>query len=163
MDQEYSLIKASSADYDAFYRLRCEKKNIAWSGHIAKPDYDSFRKWYGKQMKSDTRTIYLFLKNHEVVGYLYADSTKKGIIDVGYGISCYHEGNGLGSMMLKRFIMQEVTPPVLLTAYISDINIGSQRMVIKLGFRKTLVYDYRSLPLLISQPSKFYCWELLLR
>lgn len=158
---EYTLVKASPADYDVFYRLRCEEKNIAWSGHTAKPDYDGFRKWYDRQMESDTRTIYLFMKDNEAVGYLYSVREREGVIELGYGISSHHEGKGLATRMLRCFIAS-APPIVLLKAYISVLNVGSQHVVTKLGFHKTLVHDYRMLPLLASEPSKFDCWELFL-
>lgn len=50
---------ATLTDFEDFYRIKCDKENIAWGGFTKAPERESFYDWYVQQLASDRRWIYL--------------------------------------------------------------------------------------------------------
>lgn len=55
--EELTYKQATLADYDDFYKIKCDPENVKWSGFASAPDYERMKEWYCKQLESEKRTI----------------------------------------------------------------------------------------------------------
>ena len=148
---------ATANDFKGFYDIRCEQKNIAWTGHTKRPNLEDLHKWYLKQLDSDNRIIYLYKFNQNILGYLYVNTLDEETFEIAYAISESFEGKGYGRKMIDEFIKN--MNPKNLIAYISECNIASQKMLTKVGFKKEEEYYINELPLISKKPTKFFKWS----
>lgn len=126
------IIKADIENYNDFYQLRCEKKNIYWSGHTDKPNYNNFKNWYNDNKEK----IYLAYIGNKAIGYIYL-YTKKDSIELSIGISEEKEGKGYASFLIGYFINLIENTKLIIEANIFESNIASQKVFLKNGFIKT--------------------------
>ena len=135
---------AEEQDFDFYYKLKCDKENVYWSGHSNIPDKEKLREWYLTNIKRNDRFFFIFFNGEiaeDVIGYLYLDLVKgkSDLIDNGYGVYSAHTGKGYGTKILKYGIdYAKVHLPEIIYSqcWIMTDNIGSNSMVKKLGYQK---------------------------
>jgi len=151
---------AAAGDFDGFYRLRCQASNIAWTGHTSEPEYGSLSHWYEKQLRSVTRTIYVLTERFRVVGYLYADVHSSEEVEIGYGIDEELSGCGLGTKMIGLYTQIAASQGFRhVFALVAEINLASQKCLLRNGFTLRGFGDIRQLPV-FGVSADFYKWQL---
>lgn len=157
-----SLRKAEPQDFEGYYRLRCQPGNIAWTGYTAAPSREGLADWFGRQLKSDTRTIRLLMDDGAVVGYIYSDILPDGTVELGYGTDQDRRGQGLGRDIIRLFVEQmRAEGRMHVIAVVAENNVASQKCLAANGFVHGARHDVRDLPLLTG-PTVFEKWELTL-
>lgn len=153
------LRKAHLSDFDALYRLRTDEVNIAWSGHVQKPEKNSFLGWYINQLRNETRTIYLAVdEGKNIFGYCYLDIVAANCYDISYGVYAPCAGCGVGTQMIRQIIeIVKNAGGKEIEAWISIKNYASRRIVEKNGFVETKESKMCRLPLL-PNCGKFTKW-----
>ena len=139
--------KCKKEDFINYYLLKCDKKNIIWTGHKNKPNKNKLKLWFNKQLKRTDRIIFL-VKTKEysnaALGYLYIDIIEQDsyekIVDVGYGVNSKYTKRGIGTNIIK-FAIDYVTINLpfidIITAWVVYNNIGSIKVFLKNKFIKT--------------------------
>ncbi len=61
--EELTYKQATLADYDDFYKIKCDPENVKWSGFASAPDYERMKEWYCKQLESEKRTYLYAVKS----------------------------------------------------------------------------------------------------
>jgi RimJ/RimL family protein N-acetyltransferase len=134
---------AAETDFDFYYKLKCDDANIYWSGHSSKPDIEKLRNWFLVNINRLDRIFFLFFDNEkkdDVIGYLYLDLVDVTMIDNGYGVYSTYAGKGFGTKILKYgidYAKTHFTDVEYFQSWILSDNIGSIKMVQKLGYQKT--------------------------
>ncbi len=160
MDQ-LEIVPATVSHYDDYFRLRCEEKNLYWTGYEAAPDYHQFNEWYRRRINDANRKLYLLLKDGHCVGSLNIDYVDQEA-GVGYSVMTSHEGQGLGSHLLAEAVKlvsdaRRDRPEVqVIKAWIFIENQASARVAEKNGFERSdeLVTRKR-----FGKPAKFYLYQ----
>lgn len=137
-------------DFDDFLYLKSDYANIAWGGFMTKPDRTQFYKWYEKAIQSETRFMYIVHCNNKPIAYFSVEKTSNDEYELAnVGVIGTHTGNGLGTYLLK--CAEDIAlknGAKTLSAWVSENNIASYKMFLKLGYEKQTTYDVRHLPLL---------------
>jgi len=137
--EKYNIIKGTIDNFEDYYQIRSEKKNLFWTGYEKAPEYDSFLNWFKNRLLDKNREIYLLFIDKKCAGSLHIDY----YIDyaaIGYSIKTVYEGKGIGTLLVNesiRIIKEEkVVRSSLMSikAWINCENIASQKIVIKNGF-----------------------------
>ncbi len=138
------LQKASEKNYDDYYNIRSEKKNMFWTGYTNAPDYDNFFKWYKTRIQDARKDLYLAYCNSECVGSLNIDYYTDRVM-IGYSVKEKHEGKGLATFIVSQAIeIIEKTENKTVQAWINQKNAGSIRVVEKNNFYKTSTSEIRN-------------------
>jgi len=139
VEKESKLQIATYDFFDTFFGIKSEKQNIYWSGHEQKPDYASLKQWYSKQLKNPHRKIFKIVYKDEDVGYLYLDILESNIIELSYAVSEKYVGLGIASRAVldARNYANVEYKGYTIKAYVSNINIPSQKVMYKNSFIKS--------------------------
>ena len=151
---------ATLGDFEDFYRIKCDKVNIAWSGFTQAPEKKSFYEWYQRQLASDHRWIYLVYEGQKCCAFFYVDKLKDGNFEAASsGVLSDFMGKGIGTyaLAMQIFEIQLVTTRGGIVSWVSDKNIASYKRYEKLGFIRMDEFEIRNLPLLGGE-HKFYKW-----
>ncbi|MBN2165261.1 MAG: GNAT family N-acetyltransferase [Marinilabiliaceae bacterium] len=147
-NHNYILIKAAFDNYDDYYAIRSEHKNLYWTGYKEPPQYDSFKKWFFERIEDSKRNIYLLYVNKECVGSLHIDFYTN-YIAIGYSVKEAFEGNGHATFLVKEAINISHKEKLRnmdcssVKAWINSQNIGSIKVVEKNGFIKSELTEIR--------------------
>lgn len=150
---------ATLADFEDFYRIKCDKENIVWGGFTKAPEKKSFYNWYVQQLASDRRWIYLVYEGNEVCAFFYIDKIDNKTYELSSsGVLAEFSGRGIGTYTVKvrMDIIRSLGGKTCIT-WIAEDNIGSYKRFEKIGFVRTDEYEVRNLPLLGGE-HKFYKW-----
>lgn len=133
------LFRANKTFFDAFFKLKCEIKNIYWSGHEQAPVYEDLKKWYLHQLDNQKRTIFRITFDSIDVGYLYLDEIDHYDYEISYAIFEKFEGKGIASKAIHQvisycFMKQR---PFTVYAHVADMNIASKKVLLKNNFLAT--------------------------
>lgn len=153
--------QANINDFEAFFEMKNDPVNVAWSGHTSGPVYNNLKEWFLRQLSNEKRTIYIALKDDcTYVGYCYLDIIEEKKYDIGYGILSQYKGKGYGTQMISliKDIVKKKKGSII-QAWISKRNYGSRRIVEKNGFVETALTEIRVLPLL-QNSNEFSLWEI---
>ena len=139
MNDDIKLLIADSSFFDTFFKIKSETKNIYWSGHKEKPNYNTLRDWYINQLLSENRIIFKIEYKDLEVGYLYFDILKNKEIELSYAVSELYEGLGIASSIVELVVIykKHYYSDFIIKAYVADINIASQRVMLKNLFIKS--------------------------
>lgn len=150
---------ATIEDFDDFYYIKCDKKNIAWGGFTKAPERDSFYQWYQRQLASDCRWIYLVYEDDTCCAFFYIDKREDGSYEAASsGVLSEFMGKGIGTYALSMQVAEIKTfNGSEVSSWVSDGNIASYKRYEKLGFSRTDEFEVRNLPLL-GGVHKFYKW-----
>ena len=150
---------AEKEDFEEFYRIKCDRLNIEYSGFTECPNRDHLSKWFSEQLHSHYRKIYLVLDSQIVCAFFYLDK----INDITYefsasGVLSQYRGKGIGAYTVEASL--DIAASLGATSCISLIseeNIASYKRFMNAGFVRTDEYEMRNLPLL-GGLHKFYKW-----
>ena len=139
-----NLKKIEEQDYDLYYPIRAEKKNLWWTGYDNAPDYDAFFNWFKSRANDPNRHIYLLLDNDVCIGALHLDFYSDHSF-IGYNIKEQHEGKGYATYMVQKAIEIAFKRPNIksMKAWINYQNEGSMRVSEKNGFVKSGITETR--------------------
>lgn len=120
------LKEATLIDFDSFYNIKCEEKNIYWTGHSEKPNYEDLKKWYENQLFSDKRKILFLHVGNQIVGHAYI-IIQDDHVETAVAVSMYHEGKGYGKEIISRTIEKslELFAEKPIYAWILEDNLAS--------------------------------------
>ena len=153
--------EAKKEDYTSFYKLRSEKNNLFWTGYEAAPDFEKFQLWYNDRLKDEKRKIYLYFEGDQIIGYLNFDIYKNHVA-IGYGVDSSLQGKGYGSKIVASVFeiaeKHELNVKRII-AWISEVNIGSQKVVEKNNFTQSKESEKRKR---FDRIETYYLYEYLL-
>ena len=139
--EEVDLVKATQADIDFYYNLKCEKSNIYWSGLLTRPDYDDFKDWYEINVINNKISFYFITHNNLKVGAIYYRIIDENHCNyLGLAVTEKVEGRGIATFAVSKFLEHiRMTNPKckIIDFYIRIDNFASQKVHEKLGFKKT--------------------------
>lgn len=134
-----SLIRAKMEHYDDYYEIRCEDKNLFWTGYSNPPNYMKFREWYQQRLNDTNRHIYLIYNEEESLGSLHIDFYEN-YAAIGYSVKKTHEGKGIGTKLVNEAInlvkneKERRSDLKYIKAWINQSNIASIKIVKKNKF-----------------------------
>jgi RimJ/RimL family protein N-acetyltransferase len=136
--------KITSEHFESFYKLRTDKNNIYWSGHSTEPNKQNLKKWFENQINSSNRVIYVFYYNEDIAGYLYIDKVNKEEAEVSFGVHESLNGRGIGTQIIG-FAVEKIKEMSYkrVSAFVSELNVGSMKVFNKNLFKTTKVYELR--------------------
>lgn len=147
--------EASELDYDGYYQIKSDEKNVFWGGWATAPNYETFKNVFISRISDTQRREYVCIIDGQIVGYLAAvilDSK----IEISYGIRSIYSGQGIATALIG-FAVDEFTDKTII-AWVSEQNIGSQKCLLKNGFIKSEDFEKRSLQL--DKEEHVFCkWE----
>lgn len=150
---------ATLSDFEDFYRIKCDKENIAWGGFTKAPERESFYTWYVQQLASDRRWIYLVYEGNDCCAFFYLDKIGDETYEAtSSGVLSNYTGKGIGTYCVqKRIDIMASLGGKVLFSWIAEDNVSSYKRFEKLGFFKSNEFEIRNLPLLGGE-HKFYKW-----
>lgn len=158
--EELTYNQATLADYDDFYKIKCDPENVKWSGFASAPDYERMKEWYCKQLESEKRTIYIAYWNGVACGFFYLDKLEEqDAEEIGYGVLTCYSGKGIGTALVDTGA--KLCKASELTAWVSEKNRASERCFEKNGFLKQNKIELREL-VGFQQPEQkqfFFLWS----
>lgn len=166
MATEYLDEMKSLEDFDAFYKLKCQKDSVLWSGFEKGPEEEPFRQ-YVQDVLIDNPKNHLFLlkdsKTQEVMGYCQFNEEADGIAEGrGSGLFKKYQGCGLASVMDTLLVGKAREYGMkYMYSWCSDKNVVSMNALIDSGFTKTAVFEERYLKV-FEESHLFYKWEIYL-
>ncbi len=136
--------KASETNYDDYFKIRSEKKNMFWTGYSKAPDYNNFLKWYKTRIQDACKSLYLVYCNSECVGSLNIDYYPDRVM-IGYCVKEKYEGKGFATFIVNQAVeIIKKTENKTVQAWINEKNAGSIRVVEKNNFYKTSTSEIRN-------------------
>lgn len=161
--EKQRLEAAADDNYDDYYMIRSEKKNLHWTGYEQPPEYEGFKKWYAGRISDPERDIYLLYVDGQCAGSLHIDFYPSYAI-IGYNIKEAFEGRGYGTLLAGKAVeiaqqekragrkdLKEVR------AWINALNSASVSVVERNGFRNTGVSEER---IRFSKKETYYIYAL---
>lgn len=146
---------ANVNDYDGYYHVKSDEKNVFWGGWTTAPDYETFKNVFMSRVSDSQRREFVCIIDGQIVGYLAAvlhDSE----VEISYGVKSFFSGQGIATSLIG-FAISEFTDKTLI-AWVSEKNIGSQKCLLKNGFLKSEEHERRFLQL-DKDEHVFYKWE----
>jgi len=131
------LIPASFSDFEFFYKIKTEDKNMKWTGHTEKPVKKSLQEWFDEKLSDDSdRDIYIYFINEVPVGYSYA-IYETNYIETAVAISKEFEGFGYGREMVIETLNVLKDEEKQIVAWILDENKPSIKIHQNAGYIAT--------------------------
>lgn len=91
------LKKIEKSDYEEYYKIRSEKKNLFWTGYEKAPDFENFKNFFNQRVIDINRNIYLLYIDEVCVGALHIDYYDD-YATFGYSVKEKYEGKGIGHL-----------------------------------------------------------------
>lgn len=135
---------ANANDYDGYYQIKSDEKNVFWGGWTTAPDYESFKNVFMSRISDSQRREYVCVIDGQIVGYLAA-VLLDSLVEISYGVKSDFSGQGVATSLIG-FVVSEFADKTLI-AWVSEKNIGSQKCLLKNGFLKSEEQERRSLQL----------------
>ena len=134
------LIKAKRKDFPFYYKLKCEKSAVYWSGFLNEPDEESLRQfWDGIiEEKKYNRKIYLLYCDNSPIGYVQVVD-EGAELSLSMGILEKYRGKGYGTEIIRLAILQY--PNSDFFCYVREDNYASQKSFENNGFKITKEYS----------------------
>lgn len=147
-ESRLSLRTATKNDFPAFFRIKCDLENIAWTGHRAPPDWTTLAAWFNQHLaEGSSKEIYMAEVAGRTVGYAYADR-HGNVIETSLAVEKSQTGKGWAREILRqlcRLLSRETEAPRI-EAWIYPENIGSIRAHEAAGYRPVSDRGIRSVP-----------------
>lgn len=146
---------ATEDDFDGYYQIKSDSKNIFWGGWMNAPDYENFKNVFISRINDSCRREYVCEIENQIAGYLAAvicDSS----IEISYGVKSHYSGRGVATSLISHVINEFQHNNIV--AWVSDKNFGSEKCLLKNGFKKTREVEKRFLQQDKAEHS-FYKWE----
>lgn len=145
---EFIIKKIELSDYDEYYAIRSERKNLFWTGYKKAPDYGKFKSWFEIRVNDPNREIYLMRINGLCVGSFNIDYYNMHAA-IGYCVKEAFEGKGHATALINEAIkIIEIAKKIrikirTIEAWIYHNNIASIKAVTKNGFRQSEIFEHR--------------------
>ena len=138
------LKEVSEIDFENYYHIRSEKKNLFWLGYKHPPEKENFKKWFLERIKDSDRKLFLLYQETICLGSLNIDYYKDHCF-IGYSVMEKYEGAGLASLIVKQAIelIKNTNSIKSIKAWINENNKDSEKVVMKNGFKKSTIYESR--------------------
>ncbi|MFH0259629.1 GNAT family N-acetyltransferase [Vibrio barjaei] len=133
---------ARPEDYDSYYQIKCDPKNVEWSGFSTPPKYDALKQRYEQFFNDEKQGLLLFESDNSVIGYVnYWVSADGKEIETSHGALSEKTVKGLGTKMLRLAIAHIEHDDSLqvqcIIGWVSEYNIASLQNVLRNGYRST--------------------------
>lgn len=164
MDYLYEL--KSLELFEDFYRLKCQKDSVLWSGFEKEPEKESFREYVVKNLINNPKNHLFLLRDgntNEVMGYCQFNEEEDETCEArGTGLFRQYQGCGLASLM-DILIIEKAREHGMkyIYAWCSDKNTVSMNALIDAGYKKTDVAEVRHMSV-FNEDHTFYKWEIYL-
>lgn len=143
--------KATINDYDAYYRIKCDPKNVEWSGFLTPPNYIKLKSRFNAFFDCERQHLFLFESHDIVIGYLNLHILDDGLcIETSHGAISRHNIKSLGSKMLNSVIQYIERDNTFFQArymigWVAESNIASIQNVLKNRYKSTDEVEYRQI------------------
>ena len=131
------LKKAVMNDFDFYYKLKCERSSIYWSGFSQEPEYNCLFCFWKEVINNsiESRKIFILFNNKVPIGYIQivVEDLKIGL---SMGIIESERGKGYGREIIK-LALNELGLQKEYYCYIREDNIFSIKSFEANGFNKT--------------------------
>ena len=98
---------ATLTDFEDFYRIKCDKENIAWGGFTKAPEKDSFYNWYVQQLASNHRWIYRVYEGNDCCAFFYIDKIGDETYEAtSSGVLSNYTGRDIGTYALAMQVSE---------------------------------------------------------
>lgn len=159
MDEQLTYRPITMEDFEDYYNLKCDPKNISWGGWTEVPNRDNLTKWLETVIASEHRSMYLVYIGDKCVAYFGINFVEGTMFEaLSSGVLTEFTGMGIGTMLVKwrDEIIESLGGKSIIT-WIAEDNIASYRRFEKLGYARTKEKEIRNLPLLGGE-HVFYKW-----
>jgi len=136
---------ATELDFDFFYTIKSEEKNMYWTGHDCRPNKDTLKDWFINKLVPDSdRDIFFYFIDSKAVGYSYA-IYNENFIETAVSVLMRYEGLGYGKEIVRETLeyCRGKEENLNFHAWIFENNIPSIKVHTSVGFTKT--EDYKML------------------
>lgn len=95
----FKIRKATMNDFEFYYKLKCEKNSVKWSGFEDKPNKDNLYIWFKRCVELEEIKKQIFIiEDLEDIGYIRIDTLEdKSYCDIPIGICERYLGKGYAS------------------------------------------------------------------
>ena len=145
MNNNIQIKLVELSDYDAYYDIRSEEKNLFWTGYDSPPNYTDFKNWFIERIASKSNNLFLaFNQKKECIGSLNIDNHSEFFL-IGYSVKEMYEGMGFATEIVRQAILkvQEISKDLPIRAWVNYLNKGSMRVLEKNGFKKSPISEKR--------------------
>lgn len=166
MNKDYLYELKDLSLYEDFYKLKCQKDSVLWSGFDTKPDMESFKAYVLTNIVENPKN-HLFLmrdgNTNEVMGYCQFNEEGNNTCEGrGSGLFKQYQGCGLASSMDTLLVEKAKEYGMkYMYAWCSEKNIVSMNALIDAGFQKTEEKEIRHMSV-FGEDHTFYKWEIYL-
>lgn len=151
------LRQATEKDFDFFYSIKAEEKNMLWTGHSTKPVRQNLYIWFKNQLDSKRRKILVYDVDERTVGYSYIILNSDNTADTAVSVMEKYEGNGFGKEIVlatKDYCFKHTSVHKIL-AWILENNVASKKIHLNATYKKTNVtkkiLDNRIMELFVAE------------
>jgi RimJ/RimL family protein N-acetyltransferase len=151
-DRQIIIRPSKEAEFEMYYRVRCEPSDYTWMGFAGKPDRENLRNIFLQRLGTvdlsivNTKIIFLaHLRNcgiaeqDDVIGFIQLSHNSDGM-EIGYSVMEKYQGLGIGTELIHQSLNIARRYSDIVYAQIRDDNIASQKAVLKNGFIRTDEY-----------------------
>ena len=166
MSKDY-LEEMKSLDlYEDFYRLKCQKDSVQWSGFEKEPEKESFKEYIVKNIIDNPKNHLFLMKDgitNDVMGYCQFNEEGNGICEGrGSGLFKRYQGCGLASVLNSLSVGKAREYGMkYMYSWCSEKNTPSIKALIDAGFKKTDIFEIRHMNV-VNEDHKFFKWEIFL-
>lgn len=158
-DQDVVLLKRfcfrkvdnTDSEFEIYYKIKCDKEAVAYSGFATPPDKDKFRQVFNRILSDSQQKLYYLCDvenaNRVAATFHYKENDVETVEGLGYNVFPEYRGMGLGWLMMKK--MNELCASQgykYRLSRVSENNIASIKNLEKSGAYPTGEYEYRELP-----------------
>ncbi|MBI07070.1 MAG: hypothetical protein CMM54_08835 [Rhodospirillaceae bacterium] len=159
-DEDVTLRPASAGDFAFFFRLKCDVDNIVWSGHTKPPIWLGLQDWYDRNLRIESRSIFIGTCGARRVGYVYLDD-HGATLEMTLGVATSEAGRGVGRRLLALAIekLVEAGERRPTEAWIFEENRASIRAFETAGFVRDVARPPRNFDMpFLGENRTQYCW-----
>lgn len=102
----FEFRKATYDDYDIYYKIKCDKDAVGFSGFALPPDYKKFKKVFENILISSDQYLYLLEdkdKNNQISAtFHFKENDKETVEGLGYNVFPEYRGMKLGWVMMNK-------------------------------------------------------------
>lgn len=166
MNKDY-LVELTNLDhFEDFYKLKCQKDSVLWSGFEKEPDKDNFRDYVVSNLINNPKNhVFLMLdgNTNKVMGYCQFNEEENGICEArGCGLFKKFQGCGIATDMDNLLIAKaREYGMTYMYSWCSEKNVTSINSIKEAGYKKTEEKEVRHLSVL-NEDQTFYKWEIYL-
>lgn len=154
------LRPAQTDDFTAYFRLKSDPDNIAWTGHREPPRWDNLSRFFAAALSERQKRIYIVEAAHIPIGYAYADDLG-GSFETAIGIDSRHAGQKAGRTVIAILAQTLAVErsAARIEAWIYPGNMASIRAYESAGFVRDGSRPPRQASLPLIEPKcEMHCW-----